>query len=555
VKTRATFAILSLLNLLVACRQSWPPDVVAHWEGGSVDVTGIELYLGEALDHTQSGEDLVRQYGVAAQELCARDHLVQRLGADISSRFDTPDQEVARRQFTVNAFVRNRINPEIEVTSEEIEAFFSANPGYAHRLERRFVEHIFRRTGDPTGETAAREDLAEVRARFLEGEAFHTLAVEYSQSETAGSGGTLGLVSRGDLHEAAEETVFSLELGEISQPIPVHGGLAVFVVTQIYPTKDFPLADVRNQIAQQLKQERLRRRLDAIAEEATLPPGVHAVPEDSFHEILESNDPGAVLYSDASLRFSVDEWRERLAQGTADSQLAQYVDFLRFQKVYHFVVADGFVDEPGRREAIEQRLRKTLNDQMINLIAQDLMIEKAGSNPKALKIWYENNQERYQSQLELLINLIVVPPAGEVEDLANSLQRIASNYSGGDLEGQAESFRDSTVSHAWVGIAALDAYHPKVKASVLTLRPPACAPTFNIGNILHLFCLEDRKEPLQLSFDEAHDRVVNDYIAANEQELYAEIRDEILDDANFEFNETRVREILHAPAIQGANTP
>ena len=550
---RTAVTVVGLLVLHAACRPSWPPGTVARWDGGSIDLKGIELYLKEKLDSAQAGEDLVRQYREAAREICARKQLLHEQGADVGSRFDAADRELTRRRITVAAFVTNRLKPEAEITPEEIQAYYAANPGYSHRPERRFIEHIFRRTGDETKGASAQEVLAEVRARYLDGDSFQSLAVEYSQSATGVYGGGLGLVARGDLHQAAEDAVFALEIDEISKPVQVHGGLAVFVVTQIYPAKDFPLEDVSHQIEQQLRQDKLRRRLDAIAEEARQPPGVRAVPEDEFLEALESDDPEAILYSDNGLEITVDDWRRRQTRGTAEAQLAQYTDFLRLQNVYHFIVADGFLDEAGRRTMINERFDEDLNSQLVNIIVRERLIEEATRDRQALLAWYDDNRERNQSQIELLINLMVVAPKNEIEVLDDSLRAIGSNYTGGDLEQAAHSIQGAAVSRAWVYIDSLDAYPPRVKASILTVKTPGCTPVFNIAGALHLFCLEERKEPKQLSFEEAYERVVEDYVAANQQEIYEKIRSEILDDANFEFNENRVREVLHAPATQDSN--
>jgi hypothetical protein len=548
VKIRIAFAVLSLIPPLVSCHRSWPPNVAARWDGGEIDLTNIERHLADSLEATESGEDLVRRYRETAEEFCVRDMLLREDADESDVRFQVSDTELARRQLTVNAWVTNRINPTVTVSIEEVDAYYAANPEHFHRLERRFVDHIFRRADDQADRETAQGILSEARTRFLDGESFRELAIEYSESEIRDLGESLGWVSQGTLEENAERIVFSLGLGEVSSPVPVRGGLAVFLVTQITPAKDFPVEDVRHQIAQQLRQEKLRERLDTIAEEAELPGDAVVVSEQDFFDALQSSNPGAVLYSDASLSVTTEDWRARRIGGTAESQRTQYVAFLQLQRAYHFAVADGFLAEPGQQEYLEAILDTTLDDRRVNLIARELMIDAATSDPQTLESWYEVNRERYQSQIELLVNLVVVKPTGRVEDQVNALRAIASNYSGETLEQSVESIPDATVSSSWVGIAALDAYHPNIKTSLLALDPPDCSPVFNIRNALNLFCIEDRKDPRQLSFEEAHDSVVSDFIATNEQELYAEIRTAILDRADFEFNETSVREILHAPA-------
>ena len=101
---------------------------------------------------------------------------------------------------------------------------------------------------------------------------------------------------------------------------------------------------------------------------------------------------------------------------------------------------------------------KTLNDQLANLRIRQLLIEMASDDPIALTTWYDTNQDRYQSPVELLVNLIVVTPTREVQDLVDTLRAIAAEYTGGGLEEHAESIQGAGISSAWIGIATLDAY-------------------------------------------------------------------------------------------------
>ncbi len=77
----------------------------------------------------------------------------------------------------------------------------------------------------PTSLEKAFGEINGLRARIVVGELFEELAREYSQDPgTAGNGGSLGFVRRGSLVPEFESVAFTLEDGEISQPVKTQFG-------------------------------------------------------------------------------------------------------------------------------------------------------------------------------------------------------------------------------------------------------------------------------------------------------------------------------------------
>lgn len=74
----------------------------------------------------------------------------------------------------------------------------------------------------------AETEAAELQARIHKGEEFSALAVKHSADLTAQKGGDMGYLHKGMLGQAAETAVGKLSIGEISGPVRVLEGVAIF---------------------------------------------------------------------------------------------------------------------------------------------------------------------------------------------------------------------------------------------------------------------------------------------------------------------------------------
>ncbi len=85
----------------------------------------------------------------------------------------------------------------------------------------------------PTGSDAdeAYAFLLSLKERISSGESFAELAMEYSEDMTASDGGDLGSFSRGDMTPTFETAVFSLEVGDVSDPVFTPYGVHLIQLT------------------------------------------------------------------------------------------------------------------------------------------------------------------------------------------------------------------------------------------------------------------------------------------------------------------------------------
>jgi peptidyl-prolyl cis-trans isomerase D len=97
---------------------------------------------------------------------------------------------------------------------------------------------------------------------------FVSLAKQYSESNTASSGGEMGWVQRGTLGEPLETSLFSLKKGELSTVLKGREGFYIFKAEEVVEEKEKPLEEVRDLILQTLKKEKGKAEASRRADDA-----------------------------------------------------------------------------------------------------------------------------------------------------------------------------------------------------------------------------------------------------------------------------------------------
>jgi parvulin-like peptidyl-prolyl isomerase len=92
---------------------------------------------------------------------------------------------------------------------------------------------------------AAQEEAGNIRGKIQNGASFADLARLHSGDPSANNGGDLGFVHQGMLSRDAQQAIDKLELGEVSAPVALLQGVALFKVDQRQEAKVNPLEQVR----------------------------------------------------------------------------------------------------------------------------------------------------------------------------------------------------------------------------------------------------------------------------------------------------------------------
>ena len=139
--------------------------------------------------------------------------------------------------------------------------------------EERHARHILISAEREEAERVQR--LQAVQAALAAGTAFEAIAREYSDDPGSGpSGGDLGFFKRGQMVTEFDSAAFSLQPGQISDPVQTRFGTHIIQLLEIRPEAIRPFEDVRNQLRTELRaklaSESRRSRAEAMQNDPSL---------------------------------------------------------------------------------------------------------------------------------------------------------------------------------------------------------------------------------------------------------------------------------------------
>ncbi len=162
------------------------------------------------------------------------------------------------------------------VTENEVRDYYESHKAEYVEQEAREVRHIlvspFRNLADGTvsstageGEwEAARTEAEKVRNEIRNGADFITQVEQYSDDDaTNENGGKLGAIIRGQMVPAFDEAVFSLQKGDLSEPVKTRYGYHIIQVTDITPERQITYDQVKETIRTTLLNQKLTKTWEA----------------------------------------------------------------------------------------------------------------------------------------------------------------------------------------------------------------------------------------------------------------------------------------------------
>ena len=141
----------------------------------------------------------------------------------------------------------------VEIGDEALAEYYEDQKYRYRQDEQRRARHILILAGDD--EAAAEAKAGELLARIRAGEAFETLAAEFSaDGGTASDGGNLGALTREQFStDALAAAVFSMQPGELRGPVETEFGFHVVRLDDIVEQGALPLEQVRGELLAELQ--------------------------------------------------------------------------------------------------------------------------------------------------------------------------------------------------------------------------------------------------------------------------------------------------------------
>lgn len=159
-------------------------------------------------------------------------------------------------QMKIKYVVENQVRSKIFVNPQEVTKYYNEHIESYKNKEQVNVESIFIpfETADKT-ETYKRA--YEAQNLIKEGKDFMAVTLDYSSIPS------LGKVERGQLMPEIENKIFSMNIGDISEPVEVENGLYIFKLVDQFPAQTLPLEEVKDKITDTLFKDKFKKQLAA----------------------------------------------------------------------------------------------------------------------------------------------------------------------------------------------------------------------------------------------------------------------------------------------------
>lgn len=553
-KPTKIFALL-LASLAWACvADKTDPNAVASFSGGTVDLQSVEERLRLTADVLDQGnrQGLVETYRDVATQIVVERTMLDRA---IPNDEDLGFQESVRREVIIELFKTELLTQLEPIPVQAVEDFFEEHEGEFHRQPRRFVWHIFRRHQDPAHPDDTTQELATIKTKAQAGQSFINLARQFSQSETRINGGRLGWIGRDRLPPALEEIVFSLGKDEISDPVPVADGAALFMVSEVVRETRLGLNDVRSLIHQRLVTEALREKSMGTLGEESLPEGSIILDKEVFQAATTKALPDQVLLEVDDYRLTAGMLLELIV--AEDTQVFRlpflapnpwqiYSDLVVDQRLYLHAKETGFPDRPAIATEIEQRVKMSSDAAIVIRSIEEAIREEVLATPESVESFFQSNRFLFQSPLRFKLSSLSLPIDRDNDERIAKLNHVRDAILNGtmDLPTAAAQIGADLIDLGWMDVSALQQLAPKLGRFVLDLEAGETSIPFQLNRRLNIVHVEDREEPKQLPFKQVEDQVFEDYLVRHKQQIYVDIQARLLKDARFRFHEDTVRRAL-----------
>lgn len=263
-RIHASILLVTLLVLMLVVSACSNNEVVGKVNGE--EITKDELYEflvkqnGQQALETLITEKIIEMEADKENVKVSEEELQERMDEIISQYGDEEafkqalenygySIEDVEKDIEMNMVIEKLLEPQITITDEEMESFFEENKQMFDTQEQVKASHILVET---------EEEAKEIKEKLNANEDFAELAKEYStDTVTKEKGGDLGFFGRGDMVSEFEEAAFSLEIGEISEPVKSEYGYHIIKVEDKIEAKEANYEESKEDIREMLFQEKL----------------------------------------------------------------------------------------------------------------------------------------------------------------------------------------------------------------------------------------------------------------------------------------------------------
>ena len=171
-----------------------------------------------------------------------------------------------KEDLAIQALIDKKVVEKINVTEQDAQSYYDTHPEAFKHPEQIRASHILV-TVDPKADPAKKEEahkkIESIQEKLKAGGDFATLAKELSDCPSKEKGGDLGYFTKGQMVKPFEDAALALKPGETSGIVETQFGYHIIKLAEIKPEGIMPYAEVKDQLTQYLKQEKVKAELDS----------------------------------------------------------------------------------------------------------------------------------------------------------------------------------------------------------------------------------------------------------------------------------------------------
>jgi peptidyl-prolyl cis-trans isomerase C len=175
-----------------------------------------------------------------------------------------------RKGIAIQRFLDKKTLGKVEVTEEEIKAYYDGHTNLFKKPEQVRASHILIKVESGANEknkAKARQKIEKIRQRLVKGEDFGALAKEFSQCPSSAKGGDLDYFGRRQMAKPFEDTAFALKVGELSDIVETRFGYHLIKLTDKKPESTYSYEDMKDRIRKNLMGEKVRLEVSSYVQE------------------------------------------------------------------------------------------------------------------------------------------------------------------------------------------------------------------------------------------------------------------------------------------------
>lgn len=247
-------------------------DLTVQQLAGSIQLTAfaprtVSTRLSDINDQEREVQELLFPVAQYLPQVKVTDEMVKAYYDKNAALFTVPEQ--VKAEYVV--FDADAVASQVQVSDAEITDYYNKNLKAYTTPEQRTASHILinlARDAKPADQAAAKAKAESVLAEVRKNPAnFAEIARAQSQDPgSAASGGDLGVVEKGAFVKSVEDAIYALKEGETSGLVQSEFGYHIIKLTSLKPAQQKPLDAAKDEIAADLKKQKMSKKYSEMAE-------------------------------------------------------------------------------------------------------------------------------------------------------------------------------------------------------------------------------------------------------------------------------------------------